>query len=233
MHIPDDPLYYEKFYFTPGDLGFPNFDTRFGRIGVLVCWDQWYPEGARLSSLRGANILFYPTAIGWHPAEKNEFGAAQLDAWRTIQRSHAIANGVFVAAVNRVGYEGTPRERPRILGTFLHLRPVWSSARRSLCRQGRNADCGMRSQPHRRGSQKLAVPSRSPHRRLFPHPGAMARVRVPHRILVVSDTDETPMRRVSFRGLWLQPRQMSQSVNGLSPGSFHFFWSDRRTTSVP
>jgi N-carbamoylputrescine amidase len=108
MHIPDDPLYYEKFYFTPGDLGFPNFDTRFGRIGVLVCWDQWYPEGARLSSLGGANILFYPTAIGWHPSEKQEFGAAQLDAWRTIQRSHAIANGVFVAAVNRVGFEGTP-----------------------------------------------------------------------------------------------------------------------------
>ena len=108
MHIPDDPLYYEKFYFTPGDLGFPNFNTRFGRIGVLVCWDQWYPEGARISSLGGADILFYPTAIGWHPAEKQEFGAAQLDAWRTIQRSHAIANGVFVAAVNRVGFEGTP-----------------------------------------------------------------------------------------------------------------------------
>jgi N-carbamoylputrescine amidase len=108
MHIPDDPLYYEKFYFTPGDLGFPNFDTRFARIGVLVCWDQWYPEGARLSSLGGANILFYPTAIGWHPSEKQEFGEGQLDAWRTIQRSHAIANGIFVAAVNRVGFEGTP-----------------------------------------------------------------------------------------------------------------------------
>ena len=108
MHIPDDPLYYEKFYFTAGDLGFPNFDTRFGRLGVLVCWDQWYPEGARLSSLGGANVLFYPTAIGWHPSEKEEFGAAQLDAWRTIQRSHAIANGVFVAAVNRVGLEGPP-----------------------------------------------------------------------------------------------------------------------------
>jgi len=108
MHIPDDPLYYEKFYFTPGDLGFPNFDTRFGRLGVLVCCDQWYPEGARLPSLGGANILFYPTAIGWHPSEKEEFGAAQLDAWRTIQRSHAIANGVFVAAVNRVGFEGPP-----------------------------------------------------------------------------------------------------------------------------
>ncbi len=107
MHIPDDPLYYEKFYFTPGDLGFPNFDTRYARIGVQVCWDQWYPEGARLASLGGANILFYPTAIGWHPSEKREFGASQLDAWRTIQRSHAIANGVFVAAVNRVGFEGT------------------------------------------------------------------------------------------------------------------------------
>src|SRR5579863_9039244 len=108
MHIPDDPLYYEKFYFTPGDLGFPNFDTPFGRIAPLICWDQWYPEGARVASLRGAQILFYPTAIGWHPAEKQEHGAAQLDAWRTMQRSHAIANGVFVAAVNRVGFEGPP-----------------------------------------------------------------------------------------------------------------------------
>ncbi len=106
MHIPDDPLYFEKFYFTPGDLGFVNFDTRFARVGVLVCWDQWYPEAARLSSLGGANILFYPTAIGWHPAEKAQYGAAQLDAWRTIQRAHAIANGIYVAAVNRVGHEG-------------------------------------------------------------------------------------------------------------------------------
>ncbi len=106
MHIPDDPLYYEKFYFTPGDLGFPNFDTRYGRIGVQICWDQWYPEGARLTSLRGAQILFYPTSIGWHPREKAEFGAAQHDAWRTIQRGHAIANGVYVAVVNRVGFEG-------------------------------------------------------------------------------------------------------------------------------
>jgi N-carbamoylputrescine amidase len=109
MHIPDDPLYYEKFYFTPGDLGFLNFDTRFGRIAVLVCWDQWYPEAARLASLGGASILLYPTAIGWHPSEKQQFGEDQLDAWRTIQRAHAIANGVFVAAVNRVGFEGTPR----------------------------------------------------------------------------------------------------------------------------
>jgi N-carbamoylputrescine amidase len=106
MHIPDDPLYFEKFYFTPGDLGFVNFNTPFARVGVLVCWDQWYPEAARLSSLSGANILFYPTAIGWHPAEKAQYGAAQLDAWRTIQRAHAIANGIYVAAVNRVGHEG-------------------------------------------------------------------------------------------------------------------------------
>src|SRR5580692_7320301 len=110
MHIPDDPLYFEKFYFTPGDLGFRNFETPFGQIGVLVCWDQWYPEGARISALSGANILFYPTAIGWHPSEKAQFGAEQLDAWRTIQRAHAIANGVYVAAVNRVGYEGPPEQ---------------------------------------------------------------------------------------------------------------------------
>jgi N-carbamoylputrescine amidase len=107
MHIPDDPLYYEKFYFTPGDLGFQNFETQYSRIGVLVCWDQWYPEGARITSLQGANVLFYPTAIGWHPSEKELYGEAQLDAWRTIQRAHAIANGVFVAAVNRTGFEGS------------------------------------------------------------------------------------------------------------------------------
>jgi N-carbamoylputrescine amidase len=105
MHIPDDPLYYEKFYFTPGDLGFRAFDTKVGRVGALVCWDQWYPEGARLTALQGAHVLFYPTAIGWHPAEKAEVGKAQHDAWRTIQRAHAIANGVYVAVVNRVGFE--------------------------------------------------------------------------------------------------------------------------------
>ena len=105
MHIPDDPLYYEKYYFTPGDLGFRALDTRLGRIGTLVCWDQWFPEAARLTALAGAAILFYPTAIGWHPQEKAAFGAAQHDAWRTIQRSHAIANGVFVGSVNRVGFE--------------------------------------------------------------------------------------------------------------------------------
>jgi len=105
MHIPDDPAYYEKFYFTPGDLGIPAFDTRYGRIATLICWDQWFPEAARLAALRGASILFYPTAIGWHPREKARFGAAQRDAWRTVQRGHAIANGVYVAAVNRVGFE--------------------------------------------------------------------------------------------------------------------------------
>jgi N-carbamoylputrescine amidase len=105
MHIPDDPLYYEKYYFTPGDLGFRSFDTQAGRVGALVCWDQWFPEAARLTALHGAEILFYPTAIGWHPAERAAHGAAQFDAWQTIQRSHAIANGVFVVAVNRVGRE--------------------------------------------------------------------------------------------------------------------------------
>lgn len=105
MHIPDDPSYYEKFYFTPGDLGFKAFETSVAKIGTLICWDQWFPEGARLTALRGAEILFYPTAIGWHPAEKEQVGRSQRDAWQTIQRSHAIANGVFVAAVNRVGHE--------------------------------------------------------------------------------------------------------------------------------
>ncbi|OHE17857.1 MAG: acyltransferase [Syntrophobacterales bacterium GWC2_56_13] len=105
MHIPDDPAYYEKFYFTPGDLGFPVFATRYGRIGTLICWDQWYPEGARLSTLQGAAILFYPTAIGWHPREKKQHGQAQREAWQTVQRGHAIANGIYVAAVNRIGHE--------------------------------------------------------------------------------------------------------------------------------
>jgi N-carbamoylputrescine amidase len=108
MHIPDDPLYYEKFYFTPGDLGFLNFDTKFARLGVQICWDQWYPEGSRLTAMKGAQVIFYPTSIGWHPHEKGEVGAAQLDSWKTIQRAHAVANGIYVAVVNRVGYEGRP-----------------------------------------------------------------------------------------------------------------------------
>jgi len=112
MHVPDDPLYYEKFYFAPGDLGFRVFETRFGRVGALVCWDQWYPEAARLTALRGAEILVYPTAIGWHPAEKAEWGERQYDAWQTVQRSHAISNGLFVAAANRVGLEQPLSDSP-------------------------------------------------------------------------------------------------------------------------
>jgi len=105
MHIPDDPAFYEKYYFAPGDLGFDSFKTKYGDIGTLICWDQWYPEAARLTALKGASILFYPTAIGWHPHEKAEHGKAQFESWRTIQRGHAIANGIYVAAVNRVGLE--------------------------------------------------------------------------------------------------------------------------------
>src|SRR5674476_1071496 len=105
MHIPDDPLFYEKFYFTPGDLGFKTWNTRYVKIGVLICWDQWYPEAARLTAMQGAQILFYPTAIGWHPGEKKEYGERQHGAWETIQRSHAVANGCFVASVNRIGHE--------------------------------------------------------------------------------------------------------------------------------
>jgi N-carbamoylputrescine amidase len=108
MHIPDDPAFYEKYYFTPGDLGFKAFDTKVGRIATLICWDQWYPEGARLAALHGATIIFYPTAIGWHPDEKERYGAAQHDAWRTVQRGHAVANGVYVAAANRTGLETDP-----------------------------------------------------------------------------------------------------------------------------
>jgi N-carbamoylputrescine amidase len=131
MHIPDDPLYYEKFYFTPGDLGFLNFETPQARIGVLVCWDQWYPEGARLTALQGADVLFYPTAIGWHPSEKAEFGAAQLDAWTTIQRAHAIANGVYVAAVNRIGYEGPPDRGLEFWGSSFVADPFGQMAARA------------------------------------------------------------------------------------------------------
>jgi len=108
MHIPDDPRYYEKFYFTPGDLGFKSFRTSAAHIGVLICWDQWYPEAARLTALRGAEVLFYPTAIGWHPEEKAKYGERQHDAWELAQRAHAVANGCFVVAVNRIGFEPTP-----------------------------------------------------------------------------------------------------------------------------
>lgn len=114
MHIPDDPAYYEKFYFAPGDLGFKAFETKAGKIGTLICWDQWYPEGARLTALQGAMVLFYPTAIGWHPYEKEEYGTRQRDAWITVQRGHAVANGVYVAAANRVGHEQTIPGAPGI-----------------------------------------------------------------------------------------------------------------------
>ena len=121
MHIPDDPLYYEKYYFTPGDLGYRALETAVGKIGTLVCWDQWYPEGARITALQGANVLFYPTAIGWHPYEKEEHGAAQYDAWQTIQRSHAIANGVYVASPNRVGVEHGDVRGNRVEGEGLQF----------------------------------------------------------------------------------------------------------------
>ena len=123
MHIPDDPGYYEKFYFTPGDLGFKSTKTKYGKIGSLICWDQWFPEAARLTTLKGAEILFYPTAIGWHPKEKKQFGKSQLESWITIQRSHAIANGVFVAAINRIGLEKTGKRKIHFWGNSMIIDP--------------------------------------------------------------------------------------------------------------
>ena len=133
MHIPDDPLYFEKYYFTPGDLGFGSIATPHGRLGVLVCWDQWYPEGARIAALSGADLLVYPTAIGWHPSEKAQYGAAQLDAWRTIQRAHAIANGIYVAAVNRVGYEGPPEHGLEFWGSSFVADPFGQVIAQASC----------------------------------------------------------------------------------------------------
>jgi N-carbamoylputrescine amidase len=123
MHIPDDPLYYEKFYFTPGDLGFKAIETKQGKVGTLVCWDQWYPEAARLTALQGAPVLFYPTAIGWHPSEKKEWGATQVQAWQTMQRSHAIANGVYVVGVNRIGHEGDKKAGIEFFGSSFIFDP--------------------------------------------------------------------------------------------------------------
>jgi N-carbamoylputrescine amidase len=123
MHIPDDPQFHEKFYFTPGDLGFAAWDTRHGRIGVLICWDQWYPEAARLTALQGAQIIVCPTAIGWLPAEKAQYGKDQHAAWQTVQMSHAVANGVFVAAANRVGLESTERGAIEFWGASLICDP--------------------------------------------------------------------------------------------------------------
>ena len=123
MHIPDDPGYYEKFYFTPGDLGFKSTKTKYAKIGSLICWDQWFPEAARLTVLKGAEILFYPTAIGWHPKEKKKFGKSQLDAWIVMQRSHAIANGVFVAAINRTGLEKIGNKKIHFWGNSMIIDP--------------------------------------------------------------------------------------------------------------
>lgn len=125
MHIPDDPLYFEKFYFTPGDLGFRSFQLHAGTVGVMICWDQWYPEAARITSLTGADLLVYPTAIGWHPGEKQEFGEAQRDAWKTVQRAHAIANGVYVAVPNRVGLEHGDVRGDRVEGPGIEF---WGSS---------------------------------------------------------------------------------------------------------
>jgi len=146
MHIPDDPLYFEKFYFTPGDLGFSSLATPFGKLGVLICWDQWYPEGARIAALSGADLLVYPTAIGWHPSEKAEYGPAQLDAWRTIQRSHAIANGIYVAAVNRVGYEGPPGHGLEFWGSSFIADPFGQVIAQGSCDQEEilSAECDPR-----------------------------------------------------------------------------------------
>ena len=123
MHIPDDPQYYEKFYFTPGDLGFRSFKTKKGNLGTLICWDQWFPEAARLTALKGAEILFYPTAIGWHKSEKKKFGKSQLESWLTVQRSHAITNGVYVAAINRVGIEKQGNKKLEFWGSSVVFDP--------------------------------------------------------------------------------------------------------------
>ncbi len=167
MHIPHDPLFYEKYYFTPGDLGFKSFNTSAGKIGTLVCWDQWYPEGARLTAMQGAQVLFYPTAIGWHPAEKTEFGAAQVSAWETIQRSHAIANGVYVASVNRIGHEIITGDGIEFFGHSFICDPFGRVLAQGQPRQGRNPDRHSRSRAHRRNPPQLAFLPRPPRRCLW------------------------------------------------------------------
>ena len=165
MHIPDDPLYFEKFYFTPGDLGFRNFDTRSGASASLVCWDQWYPEARAADGAAAARrLLFYPTAIGWHPSEKAQYGAAQHDAWQTIQRAHAIANGVYVAAVNRVGYEGPPDGGLEFWGGSFVADPfgqVLAEASHDK-EEILVVECDPRA--HRGCAPQLAVSARPPHR---------------------------------------------------------------------
>ena len=176
MHIPDDPLYYEKYYFTPGDLGFQAFDTSFACVGTLVCWDQWYPEAARLTALKGADVLFYPTAIGWHPAEKAEFGAAQASAWETIQRSHAIANGVYVAAVNRVGHEGPAGGGLEFWGSSFLADPFGRSHRAGRRRRRASLDRHVRPAAPGGDPPQLAVPSRPADRRLRADHPAISRL---------------------------------------------------------
>ena len=167
MHIPDDPSYYEKFYFTPGDLGFRNWPTQHGNIGVCVCWDQWYPEAARLTALRGAEILFYPTAIGWHPSEKAKYGYAQHSAWETMQRSHAIANGCFVAAVNRVGHEAPAGgDGIEFWGQSFIVAPSGEILAQGECRSRRNDFRRRGMEAGERTPHPLAFPARPPDRRL-------------------------------------------------------------------
>jgi Predicted amidohydrolase len=167
MHIPDDPSYYEKFYFTPGDLGFQSWKTARGNLGVCVCWDQWYPEAARLTALRGAEILFYPTAIGWHPREKKKYGAAQFSAWQTMQRSHAIANGCFVAAANRVGHEAPAGgDGIEFWGQRFYLRAQWGNSCARIRRSRRNRFGRSGMETSRSASHTLAISARSKSGRL-------------------------------------------------------------------
>ena len=190
MHIPDDPLYYEKFYFTPGDLGFKAFETDFGKFGTLVCWDQWYPEGARLTALQGANVLFYPTAIGWHPDEKAQYGEAQYDAWRTIQRAHAIANGVYVAVPNRVGFETgnirgneAPGKGLEFWGGSFIADPFGQIIAQASHDKEESAGRRSRSSPHGRCAAQLAFLARPPRGRLCADHAAVHGLKaLPHRV---------------------------------------------------
>ena len=174
MHIPDDPLFYEKFYFTPGDTGFRSWKTKHATIGVLICWDQWFPEGARLTAMQGAEILFYPTAIGWHPSEKKQYGKAQHDSWELIQRSHAVANGCYVCAPNRIGHEVIKSKdgqagrqgRPGVLGPVVCRLARRPGRRARAGRQGNRRDRRLRPRAGRVQPHALAVPARPPDRRL-------------------------------------------------------------------
>ncbi len=169
MHIPDDPLYYEKYYFTPGDLGFKSWQTKYGRIGVLICWDQWYPEAARLTALQDVNVLFYPTAIGWHPCEKAQYGEVQAAAWETIQRSHAIANGIYVASANRVGYEGAAEGGIEFWGNSFICDPFGKVLKKAAHDQEEILIAEVDPALQERIRRLLAIFTRPPHRCLWPH----------------------------------------------------------------